>query len=175
MEKKLNHYDAEEVTDTFAIESIDDCTVLEEWINALPGELSALDQSLINDLPAELRREERNWNEEELKRLFISPVFRTANLNVDRKMKTFFERSLSGVVNSRKTSVVADYMVASAKNSGRPAVSYFFLQECKRSESDSHDAEGQMLAAMIFAQEMNHDGHPLYGCRVQVKTGISRC
>lgn len=29
MEKKLNHYDVEEVIDTFAIESIDDCTVLE--------------------------------------------------------------------------------------------------------------------------------------------------
>ena len=60
MEKKLNHYDVEKVIDTSAIESIDNCTVLDEWINALPGELSALDQSLINDSPAELRREERN-------------------------------------------------------------------------------------------------------------------
>jgi hypothetical protein len=169
MEKKLNHYDVEEVIDTFAIESIDNCTVLDEWINALPGELSDLDQSLINDLPAELRREERNWNEEELKMFFISPVFRVANLNVDRKMKTFFERSLSGVVNNRKISVVVDCMVASAKNSGRPAVPYFFMQEYKRTKGDTHDAEGQMLAAMILAQEMNHDGHPLYGCWVQGK------
>jgi hypothetical protein len=169
MEKKLNHYNVEEVIDTFAIESVEDCAVLAEWVNASPGELSALDKSLLNDLPAELRREERNWNEEELKMFFISPVFRVANLNADRKMKTFFERSLNGTVNSHRISVVVDCMVASAKNSGRPAIPYFFLQEYKRSKSDSHDAEGQMLAAMILAQGMNANGHPLYGCWVQGK------
>ncbi len=89
-------------------------------------------------------------------------------------MKTFFERSLNGTVNSHRISVVVDCMVASAKNSGRPAVPYFFLQDgpssrFKRSKGDTHDAEGQMLAAMILAQDMNHDGHPLYGCWVQGK------
>ena len=65
-------------------------------------------------------------------------------------------------------------MVASPKYSGRPASPYFFLQDgpssrYKRSKGDSHDPEGQMLAAMILAQEMNHDGHPMYGCWLQGK------
>jgi hypothetical protein len=167
MEKKLNHYDVEEVMDTFAIETIEDCTLLEEWTNASPSVLSAFEKLLITELPTELRRENRNWNEEELKMFFISPVFRIANLYVEKKFKTFFERALSGVVKDYKISVIVDCMVASPKYSGRPAHPYFFLQEYKRSKGDSHDPEGQMLAAMILAQELNQDGKPLYGCWIQ--------
>jgi hypothetical protein len=58
-------------------------------------------------------------------------------------------------------------MVASPKNSGRPNAPYFFLQEFKRSKADDNDPEGQMLAAMILAQELNKDGKPLYGCWLQ--------
>jgi hypothetical protein len=169
MEKKLNHYDVEEVIETFDIQLIDDCQILDVWVNATPSELMPLDKILLDELPLELRQNERNWNEEELKMFFISPVFRMANLNVDKKLKTFFERSLTGIVKERKISVVVDCMVASPKNSGRPATPYFFLQEFKRSKGDSHDPEGQMLAAMILAQEMNHDGHPMYGCWLQGK------
>ncbi len=167
MEKKLNHYDVEEVMDTFAIETVDNCTILNEWVNTTPFDLSPSEQSLVKELPVELRKDERNWNEEELKMFFISPIFRIANLNVDKKFKTFFERPLSGFVNGYKISVIVDCMVASPKYSGRPANPYFFLQEYKRSKGDSHDPEGQMLSAMILAQEKNQDGKPLYGCWVQ--------
>jgi hypothetical protein len=106
---------------------------------------------------------------EELKMLFISPIFRIANVNERGKLRTFFERSLSGKVNDIQISVVVDCMIATPTKASRPASPYFFLQEYKRTKGDTHDAEGQMLAAMILAQEMNHDGHPLYGCWVQGK------
>jgi hypothetical protein len=167
MEQKLNHYDIYEVLDTFNIETIQNCKVLDDWINASPCTLSPFEEVLIEELPVELQREERNWNEEELKMFFVSIVFRIANLYVEKKLKTFFERSLSGTVKDYKISVVVDCMVASPKKSGLPTHPYFFLQEYKRSKGDSHDPEGQMLAAMILAQELNNDGKPLYGCWLQ--------
>jgi hypothetical protein len=58
-------------------------------------------------------------------------------------------------------------MIATPMKSGRPKHPYFFLQEFKKSKGDNHDAEGQMLAAMILAQEINQDQKPLYGSWVQ--------
>lgn len=165
--KKLNHYSIEEVLEAFDIQPIDNCKILEVWINAEPTDLSVVDKSLLKDLPSELQHNARNWNEEELKMNFISLVFRMANLNVEKKMKIFYERPLSGIVQDFKISVITDCMVASPKNSGRPDAPYFFLQEFKRSKSDDNDPEGQMLAAMILAQELNQDGKPLYGCWLQ--------
>lgn len=111
---------------------------------------------------------------EELKMLFISPIFRIANVNERGKLRTFFERSLSGKVNNIQISVVVDCMIATPTKASRPASPYFFLQDgpslrYKRTEGDTHDrsvgpAEGQMLTAMILAQDMNADGYPLYGC-----------
>lgn len=84
-------------------------------------------------------------------------------------MQVFYERSMSGEVEGVKISVKVDGMVATPTNANRPKVPYFFLQEFKRSLGDDHDPEGQMLAAMILAQELNKDGKPLYGCWLQGK------
>ena len=120
-------------------------------------------------MPAELQQNERNWNEEELKMKFISPVFRVARIYEKDKIDVFFERALRGIVQDIKISLILDCMVATPKNSGRPDAPYFFLQEFKRTKGDSHDPEGQMLAAMILAQELNKDNKPLYGCWIQGK------
>ena len=168
--QKLNHYSIDEVLDTYNIETIDNCEKLDIWLNAEPSEFSILEQCLLDELPTELRLNERNWNEEELKINFIGAVFRIARLEVKGVLKTFFERSLTGIVQGIRISIIADCMVASPRKSGNPQAPYFFLQEFKRSKGDRHDPEGQMLAAMILAQELNQDGNPLYGCWIQGKS-----
>ncbi len=60
-------------------------------------------------------------------------------------------------------------MIVSPTTANRPKTPYFFLQKFKRSLGDDHDLEGQMLAAMILAQELNHDDRPIYGCWLQGK------
>lgn len=52
--KKLNHYSIEEVLEAFDIQPIDNCTILDVWVNAKPTELSVVDKSLLKDLPSEL-------------------------------------------------------------------------------------------------------------------------
>ena len=95
-----------------------------------------------------------------------------AKLEVPHKISTFYERKFSGKVNDITISLIVDCMLASPKNSGQPKLPYFFMQEFKQSLGDGHERnvappEGQMLAAMILAQELNKDNKSLYGCWIQ--------
>ena len=174
MLQKLNHYSIEEVVETYDINLIKNCKNLDEWVGTPVGVLSDFHLQTLSELPDEYLENAMGWNEEELKMFFISPIFRVANVNEKGKIRTFFERPLSGKVNGILISVIVDCMVATPTKASRPASPYFFLQDgspmrFKRSKGDSHDPEGQMLAAMILAQELNHDGRPLYGCWLQSK------
>lgn len=164
--KRLNHYDFAEVIDSFNIDKVTNCIVLDHWVEA-SGTLTPLQKELINAIRQELLLKWDEWNEEELKINFIGFVLFLAQIDEFKKIRTFFERPLSGIVQNIKISVIVDCMVATPKKSGNPNLPYFFLQEFKRSKGDSHDPEGQMLAAMIVAQEINQDGKPLYGCWLQ--------
>jgi hypothetical protein len=165
---KVNHYDIFEVIDRFGIEKTRHCSTLDNWMSAR-SELTAFEQELIEKARTELDIKWDEWNEEELKMNFIGLILFTAHIDVPKKIRTFYERKLTGKVNDILISVTVDCMIASPMNSGRPKSPYFFLQEFKRSLGDNHDPEGQMLAAMILAQELNQDQKPLYGCWVQGK------
>ena len=49
-----------------------------------------------------------------------------------------------------------------------PEIPYFFLQEFKK-QKQNEDAEGQMLLAMLIAQQENANDKPVYGCYLQGK------
>jgi hypothetical protein len=164
---KINHYDVNEVIDRFEIEKIFDCENLNQWLTISDDSLKPAYLEILEEARLRLAHKWDEWNEEELKIHFISFVLFCAQLEVPKIICTYFERRLSGKVNSIPVSVVVDCMVATPMKSGRPKFPYFFLQEFKRSKGDTHDAEGQMLAAMILAQELNQDNKPLYGSWVQ--------
>lgn len=166
--EKLNHYDGAEVIERFNIEKIAQCTTLKDWLN-VSGTLSAGHQEILKEAQEEITIFGRDWNEEELKMNFVALIFFVAKLNVPKRILVFYERHLNGIVNGIPISVIVDGMLASPTNANRPKMPYFFLQEYKRSLGDDHDPEGQMLAAMILAQELNNDGKPLFGCWLQGK------
>jgi hypothetical protein len=167
--EKINHYSFDEVLDRFDILPITKCSNLEDWMNPPPSPITSVHEGMLAELPEEYNENYIGWNEEELKMNIISIIFKVANVNQKGVVKTFYERRLSGEVDSKKISVIVDCMIASHTNSGKPQMPYFFMQEFKRTKGDSHDPEGQMLAAMILAQELNKDGKPLYGCWLQGK------
>lgn len=169
MEKKLNHYDVFEVIDTFEIDKIVNCQILKKWLDISQDKLSPLETELMELVRAKLEIKWDEWNEEELKMNFISFVLFLAHIDEPKRISTFYERRLSGIVNDIEISLVVDCMFASPTKSGQPKSPYFFMQEFKRSLGDSHDPEGQMLAAMILAQDKNADGKPLFGCWIQGK------
>jgi hypothetical protein len=167
--EKINHYDINEILDSFNLKRTKNCQTLTDWLRTTPSAFSLAEQEYLELLPQELIEWQYAWNEEELKMNFISLVLRMAHLNEPQKIGLYYERSLSGKVMNKSISVVVDCMVATPKNSGRPDMPYFFMQEFKRTKGDSHDPEGQMLAAMLLAQEMNKDEKAIYGCWLQGK------
>jgi hypothetical protein len=166
---KLNHYDVSEVIDTFDITKIFDCAILQNWLSNNTGTLKATYQDILEGARLVLLRKWDEWNEEELKMNFISLVILAAQIEEPNRINTYYERRLSGDVADTNISVIVDFMIASPMKSGRPKTPYFFMQEFKRSLGDSHDPEGQMLAAMILAQELNKNNQPLYGSWKQGK------
>jgi hypothetical protein len=164
--KKVNHYDIFEVIDTFDIEKVRNCIILKDWLD-VKGEFTPFESQIIDTVRQNLEIKWDEWNEEELKMNFISIVFFVAQIDVPKQISTFYERKFSGIVNDISISLIVDCMLASPTNSGRPKSPYFFLQEFKQSLGDGHDPEGQMLAAMILAQEKNQDEYPLFGCWIQ--------
>ena len=168
MEKeKINHYDVNEVIDRFDIDKVFDCQILKTWLENLNDALKPSHAEILEEARQQLARKWDEWNEEELKIHFIGFVLFCAQLEEPKFISTYFERKLSGKVREIPVSVVVDCMVATPKKSGRPKMPYFFMQEFKRSKGDTHDPEGQMLAAMVLAQELNNNQHPLYGSWVQ--------
>jgi hypothetical protein len=166
--EKLNTNDYAEVIERFNIEKQAECVVLDNWLD-VSGTLTVGQQEILSEAQVDMKLVGRDWNEEELKMNFVALVFFVAKLNVPKLVRVFYERRLNGEVDGIPISVKVDGMLATPTNANRPKRPYFFLQEFKRSLGDDHDPEGQMLAAMILAQELNKDGKPLYGCWLQGK------
>lgn len=166
-EEKVNHYDVNEVIDRFDIDKIFDCKILKNWLDQADGVLKPFQEEMLEEARKHLLIRWDEWNEEELKINFISIVLFAAQLDEPKRINTYFERRLIGKVKDKPISVKVDCMLATPMKSGRPKSPYFFLQEYKRTKGDDHDPEGQMLAAMILAQELNSDAKPIYGSWVQ--------
>lgn len=169
MEKEItNFYKFREdiVINTFGINRIQKCEVLGQWIQAQ----YELDDFEIMTLDRALKRYfalAASWNEEELKMHFISSILSVADTNIPEVCKTYFERPLHGIINNYEMTVITDCMVARPKLAGDPDKPYFFLQEFKQAQRFGRtDPQGQMLVAMLLAQQYNADDKYLYGCYV---------
>ena len=157
----------DKVLTTFHIKERFDCEQLNELLTT-NDTLSAFENTTLDFALDRYRRMGRGWNEEELKMNFISSVLNVADPNIVDTCKTFFERPLSGIIGNYELNVKTDCMVASYNEGGEPVRPYFFLQEFKQKQLwGKTDPQGQMLAAMLLAQQKNADGKYLYGCYVK--------
>jgi hypothetical protein len=159
-------FDLNEIAEAFDIESIDDCVDMKKWLDA-SYTLSPLETQIINDLYDEISTFGDYMNEEELKTKMVGLLFYVAKIEIPKKVKVFYERPLSGIVNNISLSVICDCIVATPSISA-PKKPYFFLQELKKARGENRndepfDSEGQMLVAMLIAQQKNNDGQVIYG------------
>ena len=162
--------DVEDVIDAFSLKRNTTCKLLDTWLD-YKTEISVNFQELLEEKRLSLIEEGDFWNEEELKMHFLAFLFQVANLNEKGKIKLFYERPLSAVIDNYELSVVCDAMVATPKGIGKPKKPYFFLQEFKK-QKNAPDAEGQMLMAMLLAQHENQTNKAVYGCWLQGKNWI---
>ncbi len=170
---KFHQLRSEKVITTFGIQSTKKCQTLDTLLSgASTPPLTTLEVGILDMALDRFEQIADGWNEEELKMHFISPIFSVANTNIPNVCKTFFERPLSGVIGNYELNVVTDCMIASFDGAGLPVTPYFFLQEFKQSQRfGKTDPQGQMLVAMLLAQQINQNSkqnadRPLYGCYV---------
>lgn len=161
---KLNA-DVDDLLDAFQLVRIVECENLEKWLS-VKSEINEVEQSILEAKRLRLLQEGDGWNEEELKMHFLAFLFDVVDFNEAHKIKLFFERPLSAVIEDYELSVVCDAVLASPKGLGKMKEPYFFLQEFKKQKSLG-DAEGQMLAAMLIAKAQNPKNKPVYGCWIQ--------
>ena len=155
------------VINTFGIKRIQKCEVLGQWTQDHDEQLDKFEIMTLNRALDWYFALADDWNEERLKMHVISSILSVADTNIPEVCKTYFEHPLHGIINNYEMTVITDCMVASSKLAGDPDKPYFFLQKFKQAQYFGHtDAQGQMLVAMLLAQQYNADDKYLYGCYV---------
>ncbi len=149
--------------DTFALEQIAILPALEQWLDG-DADLSDFERQALITFQGQLRLNVHDWNERELGYNFIGPVI--ALVKYTSKTFNFFaKRSCSGTVDDIEMGGQPDGMIASGFR--EPKIPYFCFQEYKKETDPKGDPAGQVLAAMLVAQELNAHHAPVYGCYVK--------
>jgi hypothetical protein len=154
--------DTDIIIESYGLSKILNGSILTNWLSAT-GELNDFESHLIDLVYQKSFSRMGGWNEEELKMKLISHIFFIADVEVEGKISTFYERILNEAVGSYNINVKCDCLIAKPLGLTTPKNPYFFLQEFKKGKGDSYDPEGQMLAAMLVAQKRNQDDKPIYG------------
>jgi hypothetical protein len=154
--------DTDVLLDAFGLTKIINSDLIKDWM-AATSQLSEIETYLLDSIHAKSMYHVGGWNEEEVKMKLISMLFFIADVEVENKLSTFFERDLAAQINGKELTVICDCLIATPLGLSTPRAPYFFLQEFKRRKKSSNDAEGQMLAAMLIAQHKNQDQKPVYG------------
>ncbi|MEM6697528.1 MAG: hypothetical protein AAF806_16335 [Bacteroidota bacterium] len=161
--KSFKHWKRQEVQDTFGLERVFELSALEEWLNVDGVEINEYEKSELEKLRKDLERYSADWNEAAIKFFFLGPLIRLVNFHVGA-YNPFLEHSLTAYIDEDTTSGKVDFMVA--KGEQIPETPYFCLHEYKPEEGTSNDPYGQLLIAMVAAQQANQKNgleFPVYG------------
>jgi hypothetical protein len=162
--KSFESWTYEDVELTFKIKKDKQSQLLLDWISSY-SEIKEIYKKFIDELKEKLRDNAGAWNEDELKMQFIAPFLNIAHFTTE-KYKPFSQRSLTLKTEKIETSGLVDFMIATGKV--RPREPFFFLHEYKAHHpSKKNDPLGQLLIAMVAAQEKNLIKHPIYGVVVE--------
>ncbi len=163
-------YDANQIIGVHELKRNHTCEILSRLTSA-KGVLELKHIELLEEQRIALELRGEYWNEEELKMLFLAHVFYVSQLREENKIDIFYERTLSWEYAGQVERVKCDCLLAKPFGIYAPTLPYFFLQEFKK-QKKNEDAEGQMLLAMLIAQEINANQKPVYGCYLQGKNWV---
>jgi hypothetical protein len=162
MEKKKLSYDPNDIALAYNLKVNKSCDLLNEWISAT-ATFNDFEQAFFEKIYKDAHVDASYWNEEELKIKMVGLLFSLADIEISDKAKVFYERPISAKVGNYDLSVICDCLVATSLPFNKPTHPYFFLQEFKKKRGEKNDPEGQLLTAMLIAQEQNQDNKPIYG------------
>ncbi|MEM8524374.1 MAG: hypothetical protein AAGG68_07010 [Bacteroidota bacterium] len=164
--KSFKYWKTQEVEEVFGIAPAKNKTRMEDWEN-VPQEYSEEERKELMSLQEHLIAKVKYWNEAALKFYFLGPLIRMVQYDTDR-YNSFLEQNLKLKVSEEiEISGNIDFLVATGKQI--PKTPFFTLHEYKPEPNISTDPQGQLLVAMIAAQQANKAidiEQPLYGVYV---------
>ena len=101
-----------------------------------------------------------DWNEVELENKIISPIIVFSDI-ANQQYSYFLERDLAVTIDDYELSGRVDGMIATGYRN--PKVPYFCMNEYKRQTDPNGDPKGQVLIAMLVAQQLNESAKPIFG------------
>ncbi len=155
----FKEWDLDKLEEAFNLTQRWECSLLEQWENN-NEQIDETEKNLLLKLQKTAHRGGRAWNEVELENKFISPLIVAANID-DEKIGYFLERPLSGIIGDYELSGTVDGMIATGVRN--PHIPYFCFHEYKRAIENQGSPDGQVLAAMLVARELNQNNTPIYG------------
>ncbi|MEM1214794.1 MAG: hypothetical protein AAGJ82_03870 [Bacteroidota bacterium] len=160
--KAFKYWTRQDISDAFGLSITRQCPALDHWL-AIDSELSVEEKTSLAALQQKLIRYVDIWNEQELIIKFISFIIAMADYDTD-DFKAYANRKLKGKIDGKEVGGEVDLMVASGEF--EPKRPYFCLHEYKKEDGIHNDPLGQLLIAMLTAQELNNNQLPIYGAYV---------
>lgn len=161
--KSFKYWKRQEVQEAFGLQRVFDLPLMAEFKNVDDIEITQAEEKELEALRSEIERFGTDWNEAALKFLFLGPLIRLVNFHIGI-YNPFLEHGLTAQVGENTASGKVDFMVARGEQI--PSAPYFCLQEHKPEEGTSNDPYGQLLIAMVAAQQANEKiglNIPVYG------------
>lgn len=172
MLKSFKHWTRQDIADKFGLDVKASCEDLNNWLS--------VDLTISEDETKELKRLQTNlknnvdiWNEQELIIKFIALLIDKVNYD-NASYKSFANRKLRGEIDGEEVSGEVDFMLASGIF--EPKEPYFCLHvegneipkvgKYKKEKGTENDPLGQLLIAMMTAQEINKNQQTIYGAYV---------
>jgi hypothetical protein len=165
--KSFEHWKYEALELSFGLKRVPQLPLLQQWLAAqvTPNQV---ERPLLDLLRQKAESRVESWNEGELKLFFIGPLLSLVDYNGE-EFGAFTQRLFQASLNDRKGNSIemkgrVELVVAMGKQ--EPREPFFFFHEYKQEKRRDNDPLGQLLAAMLVAQEQNARNRPLYGCYV---------
>jgi hypothetical protein len=166
--RNFDNWKAEELEMTFGVQQVKNHPTLTNWLSAKVTPTQRELDTLL-ELQQILQENADAWNEDEVKFYFIGPLITLVNYQ-GPNYRPFNQRMLSGKLTDLSGQEIElggkpDMMVAMGKED--PRQPFFFLHEYKPEKKRDTDPKGQLLSAMMVAQEKNGaPSVPIFGCYV---------
>ena len=158
----LRTWTTQNLEDTFQLRRKLSYAVLDDWLE-MPFTVNETIEVELEELRQELFFHAEHWNEAELKWYFISKLVNLVNFKT-KDYYLFLERSIEAKIGDITLKGFVDAMVA--KGRYEPKLPFFCFHEYKKEKGSADDPRGQLLSAMLVAQELNSDHQPIYGAYV---------
>ena len=160
--KSFNDCSLAYLTKAFGLKRLLKSQDLDSWLSQ-SAELSEREKENLLELQELLQFNILGWNEQELALHFIGPVFSAVKFSTEQ-FNLFAERYIEAVVDDIKLSGKPDGLIATGYF--EPEKPFFCFQKYKKEIDNSGDPIGQVLAAMLAGNELNHESKLMYGCYV---------